>query len=294
MRRVINKLLKDNIGVLAAIISWNVLTSLVPIAVGLIAITGFVLRGNPGAEQAVVSHLSSALQGVLSTQELTNLVHASVTHAGLLGIIAIAGILWSGANIGGAIATVFQAIFEVNGRFFLIEKIVDVIMIFIFAVLMIVIIAATSAGSVVKSLISGFPLSGLATFVIGTAIAVSAAFVLFALIYVVFPNAKPRFTLANVWKGALVAAILFEILTYIFPIYAKFAHFSKDGKLLGTVVLLTAWIYFFSLVLVIGAEVVAITAINEAQSRGQEIGPMPENSVPQHSVLRQSETQKTA
>ena len=292
MGRIVNKLLKDNIGALAAIVSWSVLTSLVPIVVGLVAVTGFILRGNSSAEHSVVSHLSTALQGVVSSTELTNLVHASVNHAGLLGIIALVGVLWSGANIGGAISTVFQAIFEVKGRFFLLEKLIDIVMIFVFAILMLVIIAATSAGSIVKSLTSGFPLSAAATFVIGTAIGVLAAFILFAAIYTVFPNVKPRFKMGNVWKGALVAAILFEILTYIWPLYARFAHFSKDGKLLGAVVLLCAWIYFFSIVMILGAEVVGISAITEAKARGQEIGPDIDGSVPQHRVLRDEDVQQ--
>ena len=77
IKRIFRKLSKDNIGVLASIVSWNVLTSLVPIIVGLVAISGFVLRKNPSAQQSIVSHLSQALQGVLNPTELTNLVSAA-------------------------------------------------------------------------------------------------------------------------------------------------------------------------------------------------------------------------
>jgi uncharacterized BrkB/YihY/UPF0761 family membrane protein len=42
-----NKISKDNVGTLAAIVAWNTLTSLVPIVIGLIAISGFILRGSP-------------------------------------------------------------------------------------------------------------------------------------------------------------------------------------------------------------------------------------------------------
>ncbi|HEX8917677.1 MAG TPA: YihY/virulence factor BrkB family protein [Chloroflexota bacterium] len=286
IKEIFKKISKDNIGVLASIVSWSVLTSLVPIVVGLLAISGLALRGNSGAQRSVVSHLSSALQGVLSPTELTNLVAASTQHAGLLGIIGFVGILWGGSSVGGAISTVFQAIFEVKGRNFIIEKLIDVGMIFVFTILMIVIVVGTTAGSLVKSLFSGFPFPGVATFAIGTAISIVAAFLLFFCIYVVFPNVETRFRFQNVWKGALLAAVLFDILTYIFPLYVSFAHFKSHGALLGAFAVLMAWIYFFSITMILGAEVVAIGAIQQANAEGESVGPEPENNVPQHAVLR--------
>lgn len=288
------KLSKDNIGTLASILAWSTLTSVVPILVGLVAITGFVLKSNPSAQSSVVSHLSLALHGVLTTKDIQNLVTASTQHTGILGIIGFVGILWGGANVGGAISTTFQAIFEVKGRNFIIEKLIDMVMVFVFAVLMIVIIVATSAASLVKQVFSSFPLPGAATLAIGTAISLVAAFLLFAAIYMVFPQVETRFKVGNVWKGALTAAILFEIITFIWPIYTKFAHFGKNGAFFGSVILLTAWIYFFSLITMLGAEVVAIGAIHKAQAAGQEVGPAPDNSVPSHEVLREGRPVATA
>lgn len=291
IRPVIKKLGKDNIGVLASIVSWNVLTSLVPILVGLIAISGVFLRNNPSAQQSVISHLSQALQGVLSQSDLKNLVSAMTQHTGLLGIIGFAGVLWGGASVGGAISTVFQAVFEVKGRNFIIEKLIDIGMIFVFTVLMIIIILGTTAGAMVKRLFTSFALPGIATFVIGTAISLVAAFLLFASIYAVFPHVETRFKFGRAWKGALTAAVLFEILTYIFPLYAHFAHFSSHGALLGAIALLMAWIYFFSITMLVGAEVVAMGGISEAKSKGEAVGPEPEESVPQHTVLRNQREQ---
>jgi YihY family inner membrane protein len=292
MKRMYTKVSKDNIGVLASIVAWNVLTSLVPILVGLIAISGVVLRGNPSAQRSVVSHLSQALQGVISSTELQHLVSATTQHTGLLGIIGFAGVLWGGSSVGGAISTVFQTVFEVKGRSFVVEKLIDVGMIFVFTALMIVIILGTSAGAVVNRLFTGFALSGVTTFALGTAISIAAAFLLFASIYAVFPHVEPRFKLANVWKGAFTASVLFEILTYIWPLYAHFAHFESHGALLGAIAVLMAWIYFFSITLIIGAEVVAFGAINEANAQHQEVGPAPDGTVPQHTVSREQPQQR--
>jgi membrane protein len=286
IKAIFNKVMKDSLGTLAAIVSWSVLTSIVPITVGLIAISGFFLKSNPSAQQSVINHLSQALQGVLTPKDLANLVHATIQHSGLLGIVGLLGVLWGGSSVGGAISTVFQAVFEVKGRSFIVEKLIDIAMIFVFTILMVVIIAGTTAGSIIKKLFTGFALPGVATFAIGTAISLIAAFLLFATIYAVFPNVETRFKLANVWKGAVVAAVLFEILSFIFPLYVRYAHFQKDGAILGALVLLMAWVYFFSITMLVGAEVVAISALNEANKQDEAVGPRPDDVVPQQEVLR--------
>ena len=286
IKTYIKKLSKDNVGVLASIVSWSIVTSLVPIMVGLIAISGLFLRKNPSAQQSVISHLSQALQGVLTSKDLQNLVSTSTQHTGLLGIIGFVGVLWGGSSVGGAISTVFQAIFEVKGRSFIVEKLIDIGMIFIFTALMVIIVLGTTAGAIVQRLFSGFPLSGVTTLVIGTVVSLAAAFLLFASIYAVFPNVETRFKFGNIWKGALTAAVLFEILSFIWPLYAHFAHFGSHGALLGAIAVLMAWIYFFSMTMMVGAEVVAFGAIGEAESKDEAVGPEPEGTVPQHTVLR--------
>lgn len=277
---------KDNVGALSSMVSWNILTSLVPIIVGLLAISGFVLQGNPSTENSVVAHLSASLHGVLTPADLRTLVKASIRHAGLLGVIGLLGALWGGSRVGSSISTAFQAIFETGSRSFIKEKLIDIGMILVMTVLLIVIIAGTTAAAVVQQLFKGFPLSGPVTFLIGVALSLLAGFLLFASIYLAFPNVKVRLRIGNVWRGALAASILFTILSLIWPIYAKFAHFSRYGAVLFPILILTAWISFFSTILLAGGEMVAIGAIGEAKKEGRSVGPEPQETVPQHTVLR--------
>jgi membrane protein len=275
----IEKVSKDNIGLLSSVVAWNILTSLVPILVGLMAISGLILQHNPTLQQQVITHLSKAVRGVLTPTDLRDLVNVSVQHTGLLGIIGLLGILWGGSNVGGAIRAVFQSIFEVGSRSFIKGKLIDILMIFIFAILMIIIILATTAGAILDRFVASFPLPGAFQFLIGTLISFLAAFVLFALIYLIFPNTQPRLKFENVWSGAAVAAVLFQILSAIWPIYARFSHFGRYGAVLFPILVLTAWIYFFSMILMIGAEVVAFGVSHQARGGRQQIGPRPTDSV---------------
>ncbi|MGI8827892.1 MAG: YihY/virulence factor BrkB family protein [Chloroflexota bacterium] len=283
-RRFIGKVLKDNVTMLASVVAWGVLSSVIPIVVGLIAISGLVLH-DPVRQRIVIANLSQSLQNVLTPGDLRDVVRLAVQHTGLLGILGVLGILWGASNIGGAISTVFQPIFLVRGRPLIKEKALDIAMIFVFTTLMLVIIAGTTAGAIVSRFLTDFPLTGASSFVVGTIVSFLAAFLLFFVIYAVFPNIEPRFRVGHVWRGALIAALLFQVLSYMWPLYAVFFHPKRFGAVLAPIAILGVWIYFFALILVLGAEVVAFGALAEAASAGEPIGPAPDGTVPQHVIL---------
>jgi membrane protein len=255
-KTLFQKVMDDNIGMLAAMISWSILTSIVPIVVGLLALSGLFLH-DPGVQANVVKHLSAALQGVFTPKELQNIVSVTTRNTGLLGIIGLLGVIWGGSNVGGAFSTAFQMIFETRGRPFIVEKLIDIGMIVVFTALMIVIVFTTSATALLNRLVGDLPVPQFSQLVLDVAIALLAAYLLFATIYAVFPNIDSRSKVGNIWPGALLAAVLFEALTFIWPIYVTVAHFDRYGALLFALLVLTAWIYFFAIILVIGAEVMA-------------------------------------
>lgn len=279
------KVVQDNITFLASAVAWTLLTSIVPIVVGLVAISSLFLK-DPASRQVVVDKLSSALQGTLQPQDIELLVTTSIRKSSVLALIGVVGILWGGSNVGGSFSTVFQPIFEVNGRDFLKEKALDLAMIFVFVALMLVIVVATTAGAVFTRFFPAGPIPGSTAFVIGTAISFAAAFLLFMILYLVFPNPQPRFKVGHVWRGSLVAAVLFQLLSFIWPLYTQISHFSRYGAVIAPLVVLAAWIYFFSLILMVGAEIIAFKAIEEANRKGQPVGPRPGNVVPSHTMMR--------
>jgi membrane protein len=257
----------------------------VPIVVGLVAISGIFLR-DPSSQHAVVDHLSNALQGTLQPKDIQLLVTTSIRHQSIFAIIGFVGIAWGGSNVGGSFSTVFQPIFEVNGRDILKEKALDVGMIPVFVALMMVIIVGTTAGALITRIFPSGTIGSGTTFIVGTSISLAAAFLLFSILYIVFPNAQPRFTIRHVWRGALVAAILFQVLSFIWPLYTQLSHFSRYGAVIAPMIVLAAWIYFFSVILMFGAELIAFAAIGEANRTGKPVGPQPENFVPSHTMMR--------
>jgi membrane protein len=285
-RAFFNKVRLDNITMLASVVAWGVLSSVIPIVAGLIAISGVVLRDHV-RERIVIDHLSQALQNVLSPSDLSALVQLVVQHTGLFGVLGVAGVVWGGSNVGGSISTAFQPIFQVRGRSIIHEKLIDIGMIFVFTFLMLVIITGTTAGAILDRLVDNAPFGATSSFVIGTVISLLASFLLFFVIYAVFPNIDPRFKVGHVWQGTLIAALLFQGMSYIWPLYAHFFRPQRYGAVLAPIVVLGVWIYFFSLILVLGAEVIAFGALKEARAAGKPIGPSPDGTVPQRTGIRE-------
>jgi membrane protein len=285
---LITKLQQDNIGMLTGFVSWSILTSLVPIVVGIVALSGLVLQ-NPSREQAVVKQLSHALKGVLSPSDIANLVAAATSHTGLLALVGLAGVIWASASVGGSIATSFLPIFEVGRRPYLKQQAINLVMIFLLTAAMILVVAGSLASAFLNDLLGAAAVPAVVQFAIGTAISMGAAFVLFGSIYFVYPNIDLQFKLGHVWRGALLSAGLFQAVSYIWPLYAHFSNFSKYSAFLVSLLILSAWIYFFAMIMMIGAEIGAVGAIREAQRQGKSVGPMPLQAVPQHVVLRRGD-----
>jgi uncharacterized BrkB/YihY/UPF0761 family membrane protein len=72
------------------------------------------------------------------------------------------------------------------------------------------------------------------------------------LIYRVVPNRT--FQLSEVWRGALLAGILMEIITLALPFYAKLVHgFNSYGATFALFFLLATWLFFLSQFILVGA-----------------------------------------
>ena len=269
LRLFFQNVAKDNVGMLAGFISWNVLTSLIPLTVGVVAISSLFLQSK-SAQADLVRRLSQLFQGAVSTQEIDTAVKALSHNSGLLGIVGVIGVLWGASNIGGSFATAFRVIFATRPRPFIREKLLDVGMLFVFTGLMVVILFGTTAAAFLDKLASTLPFPAPAQVVIVTGISFVSAFLLFGTVYSVFPNIEAGYKLRNVWLGSLLAAILFQLVTTVWPLYVRLSHASRFGSVLFSLIVLTAWIYSFSFILILGAEVIAVASMREMQGSSNQ------------------------
>jgi membrane protein len=281
-----NKIRKDNLRFLTAAVAWNILVSVVPIAIGMLAVTGLIFH-HSSQQRQISLFISGAFRGVLKPDYLDKLVTVTLGHSALVALTAAISVIWAAEQVGFGIACAFDAMFEVAPRRFVREKLIHILMFLMFVALMFLIVGATVARSVINHQIGRSTAPHIIQYPITTVVSLVTAFVLFAVIYLVYPNINHELRLKHVWSGALVAAVLFQFLTFIWPLYVE--QLSKYGGILVPLLILVLWIYLFSLILLLGGEVVAIRAIRDAQKHGKPLGPLPDGTVPQHDTLRRAQ-----
>jgi len=240
----------------AILIAWQLLFSLFPLVIGILSIVGLVLR-NPERQAAIAE--SIAAQFPEQASDLVAIVSETRDLGGIFGIVSVVGLLWSGSNLFGTMAMVFDRFYGTPDRNFIMQRVISFLMMAVYAVLVSVSVASSSLTGFLVGIsdqVLPFEVPYFA-FAIGWLVSLASAILMFLVLYRVVPNTRIR--LWQVWKGAVLAGLLFVALTQVFPLYL---HFLGGGfaayKALGVFLLLMTWFYFLSMILCAGALLNAI------------------------------------
>lgn len=244
---------------LASMLTYSLITAIFPILAAILTIAALILQGlSPGSLNAVADALTKVLPGgIVSPRQL---LHGLVRITGPLAIVSLVGLLWGGSNLFTNIENAFSIVFRVRDRGFFWQRLMAIGMVVILAILLPLGFAASSlvtAGSSIFRSVLPPPLGVILT-VVGPLVSLCIFWALFLVIYMVVPNTRIPFR--DAWRGALVAAILFGLITLLFPTYIKvFLHGNaKYGATVLTVLVLIAWLWFFAIILMIGAQFNAV------------------------------------
>ncbi|MBX7074810.1 MAG: YihY/virulence factor BrkB family protein [Pirellulales bacterium] len=90
---------------------------------------------------------------------------------------------------------------------------------------------------------------------------------LFALIFKVLPDAEVFWQ--DVWLGAVVTAVMFGVGKSLFGLYLGHSAIASNYGAAGSLVIVTLWTYYTSLIILFGAEMTQV----QAKLRGHEIVP---------------------
>ncbi|MFT3867524.1 MAG: YihY/virulence factor BrkB family protein [Nibricoccus sp.] len=90
---------------------------------------------------------------------------------------------------------------------------------------------------------------------------------LFAMVFKVLPDV--RLNWKDVWRGAMVTALLFEIGRFLIAFYLGHATFASTFAAAGSLVALLVWVYYSSAILFFGVEFVRA----DVAARGRHVPP---------------------
>jgi membrane protein len=211
-----------------------------PMILGALAIIGLVVNG-PGIQGHAQTAILRAFPGQSGT-ELNKLVTHDLPHyAGLLGIAGILGLVWGATNFFGSLEFCLSRIFEFPQRSFLRQRAMGAVMMFVLVAALLIAVLSNTLMNLAPVMAGIGPVAGF--------LAMAA---LTLTIYRLVPNRT--FRIRQLWPGALVSGVLIELITLLFPIYAKLAHgFDTYGQSLALFFLLATWLFFLSEFILVGA-----------------------------------------
>jgi membrane protein len=236
----------------AMLIAWQSLFSLFPLIVGFLAIFGLVLR-DPAQRIALAASVADQFPSQVG--DLLAFMEETRELGGLLGLAGAVGLLWSGYWLFDTMAFAFNRFYGVPDRGYGGQLVMALTMMAAYVVLISVSVLSSGLTTFLVGLTDRalpFDVPGIA-FVLGWLVSLGSAVLMFLAIYRIVPNAPLR--VADVWRGAVVAGVLFLLLNQIFPIYLRFFGGGYQAyKTLGLFLLLMTWFYALAMILVLGAE----------------------------------------
>ncbi len=243
----------------AAGLAFNLILSIFPLVIALLALIGFFLgRLDPAAYQDLTTRqLPHLFPEITSSQKIIQPALKQLTKdSGILGIFAIVVAIFNGSRLFLFLQGCFDLIYHVRPRSVIAQNVLSVAMVLLFVILVPIMVLASSLPAVVFSLLQKTPISqlpgqGLLLSVSGIVSGLIGAYVLFQVIYMVVPNQKISFR--NSWRGAVVAAVLLELYLVLFPLYVT-TFLGSFASAVGVLILLI-FFYYFAIILFLGAEV---------------------------------------
>ncbi|HUV52232.1 MAG TPA: YihY/virulence factor BrkB family protein [Dehalococcoidia bacterium] len=260
MKQAVHEFLTDNCTHLAAAISYYLLLSLFPLLLAAITILSFVSR-DPNIEAKVTQTIAEIVP--VSGDFISATIKEVSLGVGAAGAIATIGLIWTGMAVFNAIRKSLNTAWGIKTpRSFMRERLIELLMMVGFGALLLVSIGVTTAFKIVRGAnISIFGQQLADVGFIWQALIVLAstiiAFIAFLFLYKFIPNTNARWR--YVWLGALVAAILFEIVKDIFVWFVgHFATYNLVYGTTGTIIALMSWSYISAVIMLFCAKLISI------------------------------------
>lgn len=243
----------------AAAISFFGVISLVPLMLLAIGIFGYFI-GSKQAMHQVLLFISDFLP--TGTDVLENYLIELSKNASLLSGIGLLGLLWAGTQVFVIIQQVMNiALGSIRHVGFLRGRGMALVLVIVAGALFVLSIGITSLLAAVRELQPDYfaVRIGLIWRFSGIIVSFIISVLAFTFIYKFTPTKSigirgPTF-------GGITAGFLFEGAKYVFKWYiTSVPNFSRVYGSLGGVIVLIIWIYYMSLITVIGAEVASVYA----------------------------------
>ncbi|TVR62083.1 MAG: YihY/virulence factor BrkB family protein [Gemmatimonadales bacterium] len=268
---------KSDLFFMAGAISFNVVIAVIPLVLLVVGIAGFVLSArydDPTAEllQVLLQYLPAVEGDIDLAQGVAQVVGGVVEERTGFSILGIVILAWIATRLVATLRIVLRNTFQLDADRGLVRgKLFDLLVVVVGGILLLLNVGITVALQTVQAL--GEVLLGLdgvvmtaTRWIAGQLAAFVSAWVLFFLLYRYVPARHVAWATAAV--GATFTAVCYELMKWGFTWYvANLADFTNAYGSLAVVAILFFWIYYGSVVFILGG-IVARSFEIDRRARG--------------------------
>jgi YihY family inner membrane protein len=253
----------DNVTGMAAMVAYNLILSVFPLALVALFVAGRVLASKD-IEASVVDDLQRLFPDAADSTLVDGLrrVRESSTTVGVVAVIAAT---WFSCTFWGALDTAFCRIYHRECRSWVRQKLFGLGMLLVVLLFFVATVSIPALQALVVASTKDLPLglSEVRGLVYGMTLA-GGLLLLFAVLCLVFWRV-PRGPIPwrCVWPGALGALIAMAIVDYGFPLYLSNVTSLRIGTSFLFVLIVLVWFYVLALILLAGA------VVNELRFEGR-------------------------
>ncbi len=258
-----------NVTGLAAMLAYNMLLGVVPVALLGLFIAGQVLSSHAVA-QSVLTDLQEVFPGATehTLQSLLGEIRDSTTSTGVLALLAS---LWLGSSFWGALDTAFGRIYGCGSRPWLQQKRFALAMLIVVLLFMVATVVVPTVQSILQAGVDALPLDlarvTIVVYVISLVIGLALLFGCLVVIYARVPNCRVPWR--AVWPGALGATVAIGVVDYAFPAYlTSISTIARFGTTIVFVLIVLGWFYLVALIVLGGGIVNALRRHGPAERAG--------------------------
>ncbi|MEX2541393.1 MAG: YihY/virulence factor BrkB family protein [Trueperaceae bacterium] len=244
---------------LAAALAYYTVFSLAPLLIIVIGVIGLVY-GTEDARQQLVAQLELRVGADSAGLIETMIERTAETGAGVLAtFIGIATLLLGATTVFAQLQMAMNEIWDVPAdrtggiRHLLVMRLRGLGMVLLLGFLLLLSFILQAALNVVVSNFAGvLPGGAWLWYLLNLLLTLALVAVVFAGIFKVLPDVELQWR--DVWRGALLTAILFKIGEVLIGIYLGTSGANSAYGAAGSLVVLLLWIYFSAQILLFGAE----------------------------------------
>ncbi len=255
--RAVRRYIREGGTTAAAAVSYYVLFSAFPLLIFMVAAVSLFAR-DQSIERDIVSLIMNQLPEDTGLQVIVEgVVSAAVTtDLSLVSVIALGGMLWAASGMFAQLRRSLNRAFGVaEARPYVLTKAVDLLSVFGVMALVMVSIAASTALGLARERVDQWVHGTAPTLAWNVAyfvVPLILSFLTFLLMYLAIPDSRAR--VGDLWPGALLSAIGFELVKIGFGMYVmNFGRYQQIYGALSGVIVFLLFVYVVATMMIFAA-----------------------------------------